>query len=253
MPNRILRDWTTSKKVTELSAECERLFTRIIMKADDYGRFYADPILIKSLCFPRYGGVTEIQILEWLNGLSKLVHFYSYEGDKYLEIIDFRQILRNKKAKFPDPKHESAIQLTSICYADDKQTTINDVAETKRREEKRIEEKRRETIPSISPTAVIVTSTNFSERSVAMIEYVKGLKNVSKMKDQLTHDEADRLIEKYPKDLLKEILLEMENYNLLTKRSRSVNLTIQNWIKRRQESNKKPHDINQNFNGITAN
>jgi len=107
--------------------------------------------------------------------------------------------------------------------------------------------------PSVTPQAVVVTSTNFSDRSIAMVEFVKTLKNVSKLKDQLTHEEADRLLDKFPKETLKEILLEMENYKLLTKKSNSVNLTIRSWLKRRSETLKRPHDINQNFNGITAN
>ena len=52
MPSRILRDWTDSLRFDGLSAEAERLFTRLIMKADDYGRFHADPRLLRAGCFP---------------------------------------------------------------------------------------------------------------------------------------------------------------------------------------------------------
>ena len=38
----MLRDWTQSEKIDELTIESERFFTRLIMKVDDYGCFYRD-------------------------------------------------------------------------------------------------------------------------------------------------------------------------------------------------------------------
>jgi hypothetical protein len=52
MPTRILRDYTDSAAFDGLSAEGERLFIRLLMKADDFGRFHANPKLVKALCFP---------------------------------------------------------------------------------------------------------------------------------------------------------------------------------------------------------
>ena len=52
MPTRMLRDWTDSLKFDGLSAEAERLFARLLMKADDYGRYHADPRLVRAGCFP---------------------------------------------------------------------------------------------------------------------------------------------------------------------------------------------------------
>lgn len=60
-------------------------------------------------------------------------------------------------------------------------------------------------------------------------KYVKTLANVSKLKKQLTYEECERLIEKFPKKLIEEVLLSMENRNTLTKDYQSVNLTIQKW------------------------
>ena len=39
MPNRILRDYTDSLCFDGIGAEVERLFIRLLTKADDYGRF----------------------------------------------------------------------------------------------------------------------------------------------------------------------------------------------------------------------
>ena len=52
MPNRILRDWTDSEPVNSLSVHAERLFVRLIMKADDYGRLTDHPKLLRAMLFP---------------------------------------------------------------------------------------------------------------------------------------------------------------------------------------------------------
>ena len=63
------------------------------------------------------------------------------------------------------------------------------------------------------------------------------LKNVSKITNQLTNEEAERLLNNFEKDSVKIILEAMENSKDLSKKNTSVNLTIRNWIRRRQESN----------------
>lgn len=53
--------------------------------------------------------------------------------------------------------------------------------------------------------------------------------NVSKLKDQLTHEESERITEKYPWELIEKKLMAMENKKDLTKKYVSVNLTLNNW------------------------
>jgi hypothetical protein len=106
MPNRILRDWTNSDKVDALTAQAEVLFTRLIMKADDYGCFYADPRLLKSYLFPlKSGSIREADITRWLAECAKagVIVLYEVDRKKYLQIFDFRQRLDKSKAKFPLP------------------------------------------------------------------------------------------------------------------------------------------------------
>lgn len=59
--------------------------------------------------------------------------------------------------------------------------------------------------------------------------------NVSKLTNQLTQKEAENLVSKFDKALIKDILEGMENKKDLTKRYTSVNLTIRRWIKLRKE------------------
>ena len=104
MANRVLRDWTTSEAVDNLSPEAEVFFTRLIMKADDYGSYHANPKLIKAALFP-LKDYTSKQIEIWLKELisSNIVFKYQVEGKDYIRIDNFGQRLRNMRNTFPQP------------------------------------------------------------------------------------------------------------------------------------------------------
>lgn len=131
MPNRVLRDWTASDKVDQLSQGAEVLFTRLIMKADDYGLYYGNPKLINSALFP-LKEYDNTQVLKWVNECCKagLVHKYSVEGKDYIQILGFDQRLRLMKSKFPDPSKSDQINVPS----NDRHLSDNGRLETKRNE-----------------------------------------------------------------------------------------------------------------------
>ena len=108
MPSRILRDWTDSLRFDGLSAEAERLFTRLIMKADDYGRFHADPRLLRAGCFPLSENLRANDLDRWLDELSnrQLILRYEAAGRRILAIINFGQRLKQSRWKFPPPPGE---------------------------------------------------------------------------------------------------------------------------------------------------
>jgi hypothetical protein len=106
MPIRMLRDWTASDKMNEISVHCERFFTRLIMKVDDHGCFYADARLLKASLFPLIlDGIREADILRWTAECEKsgLIVIYERDSKKYLQIQDFRQRLDKARSKFPLP------------------------------------------------------------------------------------------------------------------------------------------------------
>lgn len=105
MPNRILRDFTDSYRVAQLSAHAERLYIRLIQKADDFGRFYADAPLLRSLCFPVHSDVREADIPRWLAECEKagLIVLYTSKERKHLAIVEFKQRNRIKASKFLPP------------------------------------------------------------------------------------------------------------------------------------------------------
>lgn len=107
MPNRILRDWTDSFKFEGISPQAEVLFTRLIMKADDFGRYHAHPQLIKSGCFPLADDLRANTVAAWLTELSdrQLVFCYKRSNRALLAIVNFGQLIREDvKPKFDAPE-----------------------------------------------------------------------------------------------------------------------------------------------------
>lgn len=105
----MLRDWTGSDKVNEISVQAERFFVRLIMKVDDYGCFYADSRLLKANLFPLLiDTIREADLLRWMAECQKagLIVLYEKSNKQYLQIIDFKQRLDRAKSKFPLPVPE---------------------------------------------------------------------------------------------------------------------------------------------------
>jgi hypothetical protein len=63
-------------------------------------------------------------------------------------------------------------------------------------------------------------------------EWIKAeLQNVSKIEKQLSKEDCERLLIDFNGNIIKDILTQMENKKDLTKKYKSVNLTLRNWIK----------------------
>jgi hypothetical protein len=71
--------------------------------------------------------------------------------------------------------------------------------------------------------------------------------SISKMKSQLTYEEAERLATEFDKEIIKEILDAMENKIGLEKHYKSVNLTIRSWIKLRKTKDVKQDRIKADY------
>lgn len=108
MANRVLRDWTTSDSVDKLSAGAEVLFTRLIMKADDYGSFHAHPKLVRAALFP-LKDYNEVKITGWIDECvaAGVLFRYVADGKLLLRIVNFGQRLRNMRGAFPPPDDNS--------------------------------------------------------------------------------------------------------------------------------------------------
>ena len=106
LPNRIAKD--SSRKDPQLdilSDGAERLYWRLILAADDFGRFEADPRIVKADCFPlKIDSLRTATVEKWLDEIEKagLVKFYSVLNRGYGQFITFDPP-RAAKSKFPAP------------------------------------------------------------------------------------------------------------------------------------------------------
>jgi hypothetical protein len=114
----MLRDWTDSLKFDGISADAERLFVRLIMKADDYGRFHADSRLLKAAAFPLEDRIRPNDLTRWLDELAtrQLILRYEVEGRTYLAIVNYGQRLKSSRAKFPQLPGQSGEWLPTSEY-----------------------------------------------------------------------------------------------------------------------------------------
>ena len=105
MPNRILRDWTDSLTVNELSAEEERFFVRLIMKADDFGRFHAEPRLVCAALFPLLADICPQDVVKMLSkcqSVGLIILGKCKKGREFLQIVNHQQRTRTQVSKFPE-------------------------------------------------------------------------------------------------------------------------------------------------------
>jgi hypothetical protein len=120
MPVRMLREGIlTSERIDMLSPSGEVFYRRLMSVVDDYGRFSANPKLVRAACYPlKLDTVFDEHIAEWMKecASANLVLCYEVAGKQYLEVQDFRQQVRSKVSKYPDP-----ITGASNCLADAKQ------------------------------------------------------------------------------------------------------------------------------------
>lgn len=120
MPNRILREGIlTSDRVDALDLGAELFYRRLMSVVDDFGRFDARPVMLKSHCFPlRVDRVREADISRWMASCQKagLLALYAVNGKQYLELADFKQQRRIVRSKYPAP--ENGEQMHSECVAD---------------------------------------------------------------------------------------------------------------------------------------
>lgn len=123
MPNRIVREGIlTSERIEALGWAEEVFYRRLMSVVDDFGRYHANPKLIRAACYPlRLDKVSDADIGKWLTVCVEagLVSVYpAKDGKRYLEVLDFRQQARAKESKFPARDED----LQSTCVADATQT-----------------------------------------------------------------------------------------------------------------------------------
>lgn len=105
MAERMIRDWTQSESVNDLTAEAEVFFTRLIMKADDYGNYVGHPKLLRAALYPLRDTMKDAKIDALIAECESVgvVKSYLVEGKRYLNIPNYGQRMRQMKGKYPAP------------------------------------------------------------------------------------------------------------------------------------------------------
>lgn len=140
MPNRILKESIcTSENLLCLSADAEVMFYRLIVRADDFGRYYASPSILASMLYPQKPP-SEDAINRRLSELVKadLIEIYAgTDGKPYLKLKSWEthQRKRADKSKFPDPKREMRTSadirgqlLSNVAVNDNDNVNVNDIS-----------------------------------------------------------------------------------------------------------------------------
>jgi hypothetical protein len=113
-----------SKKINAISEGAENLYYRVNIKADDYGRYHAEPEILKGQVYT----LRKIKLAEIFRRIDELwkielIKLYVVKDEKYLEIVDFEKHQtfktdRLKKAEYPEPKeylkHEIGTQMEPV-------------------------------------------------------------------------------------------------------------------------------------------
>ena len=104
VPNRILREAILgSEKMAALNWQEEVFYRRLMSIVDDYGRYEANPQLLRARCYPlQTDAVRAADITRWMAACQKsgLILCYEVSGKCYLEITNFQQQQRSA-SKYP--------------------------------------------------------------------------------------------------------------------------------------------------------
>lgn len=125
MPKRALKEEiTTSERLASVSFQAESLWYRLLVCADDFGRFDARPIIVRSRAMP-LRDVCLTDVGQWLDELrnADLIAVYEFDGKPYLKIQRWEQRTRANASKYPD---ESGTYEKNVGQSSDKcQTNVS--------------------------------------------------------------------------------------------------------------------------------
>ena len=126
MPNRIIRESIlTSRAVNSLSEPAEIFYRRLMSIVDDYGRYEADPDILRARLYPLQidshpselirSLLAEVSAVK-LTGGEPLVIVYGDGEHNYLQLANFRQRTRSAASRYPSPDDG---HMTVICLSTD--------------------------------------------------------------------------------------------------------------------------------------
>lgn len=102
MPNRYLKEkYITSPRINAVDAEARDCWTRLLLVVDDHGRYFADPQLVASRCYPLSPDARKCARMLAELAQSSLIVTYRVDGKDYLQLTQWSERVRSK-SKYPD-------------------------------------------------------------------------------------------------------------------------------------------------------
>lgn len=132
MAGKYIREaYLTSESVAALDGLSERFYFRLLLLVDDYGRFYANPLILRNMAFPAHGDITTKHITTWLQNCIEqgLVYKYHHEGKDYLMVPKTGQKPRSE-SKFPDPPENIAEHCKTLFDIEKQCSPSNTISNT---------------------------------------------------------------------------------------------------------------------------
>lgn len=105
MPNRLIREGLLdSDAVGEIDIGAEVLFVRLMLLADDFGRYDGRVTVVCRRAFVNRRNIDEETTGQWLQQLvdTGLIDLYEVGGKPYIEIHNFKQRTRSQISKYPN-------------------------------------------------------------------------------------------------------------------------------------------------------
>ena len=105
MPTRYLKPGICdSSNIDRISPEAERLYYRLLVNVDDFGRLDARLPIIKAKCFPLKESLTSDVVGGWLKELAEsgLVIVYTCMDDPFLQLNRWDNKPRASDSKYPE-------------------------------------------------------------------------------------------------------------------------------------------------------
>lgn len=118
MPQRFLRPGITdSEKWNACDWPTQSLYVRMITLVDDFGRYDANPKLLRGHAFALRDEVTTDKVTEMCRELAKngLALFYEVADKQYLQLMNWHENPRAEKSKYPNFDNTCKQMFTDVC------------------------------------------------------------------------------------------------------------------------------------------
>lgn len=115
MPTRYIKESArTSRNLWAVSDFSERLFWRLITTADDFGRFMACTLIVKSTCFPLVDSMKASRVERALEEMAhcELIQLYQVGDRRYGVFVNWEKHQgepRAKHSKYPNPPVQASV------------------------------------------------------------------------------------------------------------------------------------------------